>query len=562
MNTVLGLHCLSHDAGAAIIAGGRIFAISEERLSGVKYDGGFPDRSLGYVLDAAGIQSIHDVDLVVFDLIDHCELQIREWLKTRHKYRGRAVAAGHHDAHAASAFFVSPFTQAAVLVVDACGSFADEIETAASPPKRKDPLAREAQSFYDGSGNDLKLVRRTFLDSKYSIGIGILYALASVTLGFGELGAGKVMGLAAYGGRRNIFPGSIFDDNSPDVIARGIPGRDPLRPENFEIYAKRLFGAALRGEHDTLTNHHAEIAACVQQEAQGVMLRLAEMIRREIPRPALCMAGGLALNSIANLMIREQGLFEDVFIQPAASDSGIPLGCALYGYHTVLGLPRFADFENVFLGRPYGREEIESALKACDGIRWTRPRRLPRRCADLLARGKTLGWFQGGSELGPRALGHRSILADPRGPGMKDHLNTAVKHREPFRPFAPVMPRGRTGEYFEPDIESPFMLYVVKCRDTAVGSIPAVLHVDATARLQTLERGVCPKLHDVILEFEGITGVPILLNTSFNDAGRPIVETPADALNTFISTGLDALVIEDFLVEKTRRRSAAPAKDR
>ena len=553
MKTVLGLHCLSHDAGAALISGGRVFAISEERLSGVKYDGGFPGRSIRYVMDAAGLQDVNGVDLVVFDHIDHCESRVREWLEHEIRFRGDVHAVKHHDAHAASAFHVSPFQEAAVLVVDACGSFADETETGCAPEPlgRRDRLAREAQSFFMGRGRELKLVKRTYVDADFSLGIGILYALASLALGFGELGAGKVMGLAAFGGKPDIFTDSILKEYQGEIKAPGIPGRDPLRPENFEIYSRKLFGAGLRAGDSVLTNRHAEIAALVQREAQNAMKRLVENIHKQTGAGKLCLSGGLALNSIANSMIRDRGPFDEVFIQPAATDTGIPLGCALFGYHNLLEQDRFMVQEHVYFGRPYSRTEIETALKAARGVKWTRPRRLLPECAELLSRGKVLGWFKGGSELGPRALGHRSILADPRDPKMKDHLNASVKRREMFRPYAPVVLQERVSEYFMAEKPCPFMLHVAEARPGMENKIPAVLHIDGTSRIQTLGRKICPELYDLIQEFEKITGVPMLLNTSFNTAGHPIVETPEDALNTFLGSGMDFLVIEDFLVRKT-----------
>lgn len=557
MKSVLGLHCLSHDAGAALVADERLYAISEERLSGVKNDGGFPERSVKYVLEAAGFSGINDVDLVVFDHIDYCESCVRVWLKSVCGYDGVIYAIKHHDAHAASAFHVSPFDEAAVLVVDGGGSYIEEVESSGNPDLKKARryTKREVQSFYIGSGNELSLVKRTFADSKTPVGIGTLYALSSIVLGFGALGSGKVMGLAAYGGKIDIHPDSIFFDYDGDIKAKGIPGKDPMRPENFESYGKRLFGCEMRNAGDALTNRHAEIAAYVQREAQNVMTRLAKIIHGETGLPRLCVAGGLALNSITNSIIRDEGLFDDIFIQPASTDTGIPLGCALYGYHQILGRKRFMSMEDAYFGRVYGRDEIAAALGSCGEVKWTRPRNLLQRCAKLLSRGKVLGWFHGGSELGPRALGHRSILADPRNPAMKDHLNSDVKHRESFRPFSPVVIREKTGEYFESDKPSPFMLHVAKARQDVAPAIPGVLHVDNTARLQTLERKVCPRLYDLILEFEKIAGVPMLLNTSFNDAGFPIVESPADALATFLSTEIDYLVLEDAIVEKRKARS-------
>jgi len=551
LKKVLGLHAVTHDAGAALVSGSGICAIAEERLTRAKYDGGFPNRSLDYVLDA-GAAGINDIDLIVFDIIDRNEQAVRAWLEKERGYRGRVHAIKHHDAHAAGAFFVSPFDEAAVLIVDACGSRADDLETGklADSISALHPDLFEIQSFYRGAGDKLTLIRRTYTTPEHPIGIGILYALTSAILGFGELGAGKVMGLAAYGGKKTVCSFSVFENMFGDIIGHGLPDKDPLRPENFADYAKWLFRTRAREQGEEIKNRHAEMAAYVQQETQWVMIELARHIYEITRCRNLCLSGGVALNSITNKMIADEGSFAELFIQPAATDSGVALGCALYGLHVLLGEPRSFKMENVFFGRPYSKEEIEAALGEVDGIRWGRPENLPRRCAELLSQGRVLGWFRGGSELGPRALGHRSILADPRDPNMKAHLDRSVKHREPFRPYAPAVLEEKAADFFEIDRPSPFMLYVAKAKKDVAAHIPAVLHVDRTARLQTVNRQTDPVFYDLIAEFERLTDIPMLLNTSFNDAGEAIVETPSHALDLFLRTSLDYLVLEDILVEK------------
>jgi len=551
LKTVLGIHAVSHDAGAALASNGRVFAIAEERLSRVKYAGGLPGRSMKYVLATAG-KSIQDVDLIVFDHIERNEKQVREWLKKKWRYSGDVHAIKHHDAHAAGAFYASPFDDAAVLVVDAFGSRAEDIETGKSRNSISvmHPDLFELQSFYRAGETGITLIRRTYSTPEYQIGIGILYALTSAILGFGELGGGKTMGLAPFGGKKNVFPNSIFQNMNGNIIARGLPEKAPLLAENFEAYAKWMFKARTRAPQDRITNRHAEIAAYAQRETQKVMLELASHLGDVTESPNLCLSGGVALNSVANKLILDAGLFENVFVMPAASDAGIPLGCALYGLHMLLGEPRFKKTENFFFGIPYTETEIESALKRAKGVKVSRPGNFAGRCAELLADGKAIGWFRGGSELGPRALGHRSIVADPRNPDMKARLNSEIKHRESYRPYAPSVLEEKASEYFEMDRPSPFMTFVAKARDEVRKQIPAVLHVDGTARLQTVNRNADPAFYELIAAFERITGVPMILNTSFNDAGEPIVETPADAIELFLRTGLDFLAIEDFLIEK------------
>lgn len=551
MKKVLGIHAVGHDSGAALAIGGKVVSISEERLTRKKHCGGLPNLSVEYVLSAAGID-LNDVDLIVFDILEDNNEITYKWIIGNLNYKGRIHAIRHHDAHAAAAFFASPFDEAAVLIVDAFGSRACDLETGRSENSISvfGPGVSEIHSFYRGGGNRMPLIRRTYSTPEHSIGIGILYALTSVILGFNELDGGKTMGLASFGGRTDVYPHSIFDNMNGDIVGKGLPEKNPLLHDFTADYAKWLYRCAPRKPGDPITKRHAEIAAYAQREAQWVMLELARHAHEITRSPNLCLSGGVALNSIANKLLLDEGPFEQIFIQPAASDTGTPLGCALFGLHVILGEPREYVMKDIFLGKSYSDDEIEKMLQKSSGIKWTQPKNIHKKCAELISEGKTVGWFRGGSELGPRALGHRSILADPRNPGMKDHLNASVKHREPFRPYAPAVLEDKYQDYFEMDRPSPFMLYVAKAKPDKSDMIPAVLHIDGTARLQTVNKEFDSDFYKLIKSFEAITEIPMILNTSFNDAGEPIVETPEDAVSLLLRTGLDYLAIESYLVEK------------
>jgi len=552
MVKVLGIHTLCHDSGAALISDDKLSAISEERLSRKKHDPSFPYKSISYVLESCGLKNVNEVDLVVFSHVERSSDKILHSLKKDLGYKGKMHYVRHHDAHAASAFFMSPFEDSAVLIVDGCGSWIDEAETGEKPHYLSSLTwkLREIQSFYRGFQNGFSLIRRTNYSPNHSIGIGILYSLGSMILGFDEMGAGKLMGLAAYGGRKKIFKHPFFHNYNGDIIAPGIKGLDPMMPENTHTYAERIFGTAPREESEALTNRHAELAHFIQTEAEDVMIELVNHTYDMTRCKNLCISGGVALNCLANTRIIEETPFENVFIQPAATDTGIPLGCALYGYHVVMDRPRKFIMQDAFLGSSYSGDEIENQLEECYGIEYEKPKNLLEKCAKLIAAGKVVGWFRGGSELGPRALGHRSILADPRNPGMKDHLNNSIKFRESFRPYAPSVLEEFVNEFFNLSSPSPFMLLSGKVPKNKRELIPAVVHVDGTSRIQTVSQNDDTAFYNLIKEFHKITGIPLILNTSLNVAGDPIAETPEDALKILLSTEMDFLVIEDFLVKK------------
>lgn len=552
---ILGLHAAGHDTGACLIAGGKIRCISEERLSRKKHDGRFPDASILYVLEDAGLSGLNDVELVVVDCIDNAAQRSLEEIKKR-GYRGRLVPIRHHDAHAASAFFASPFEDAAVLVADGYGSWGKDVRPGEAPHylhTLQDAMI-EVQSLYRGTENELTLLRRTVTTDKYGMGIGTFYEFATLYLGFGGLEAGKVMGLSAYGnGNGNApFKKEIFTNFGGELLIE--TGKRKFdAPEHRGYFGRKFFdGIPPRKPADPLKKGHAAIASFVQHQTEDAMLRLTKNLRALTRSQNLCIAGGVALNCLANRVILDESGFKNVFIQPASSDTGIPLGCALYGYHVLCKMPRKFFMKHAFLGRKYSDSHIESILKNCSGVRFERRKNLFACAARLLSEGKIIGWFEEKSELGPRALGHRSILADSRAAKMKEKLNRDVKRREPFRPYAPAVLEEYADKYFDLPVKSPFMLFSARVREDKKNVIPAVTHVDGTARVQTVNKKENPQFYGLILEFYRITGVPMVLNTSFNMAGKPIVETPEDALNCFLTTNMDALVMEDFFIEKKK----------
>lgn len=551
---ILGLHVTGHDTGACLITDDSICCISEERLSREKNDGRFPGASIQYVLEDAGLSGLNRVDLVVVDYSDNSTHKGIEEIKKR-GYGGNIVPIRHHDAHAASAFFVSPFDDAAVLVVDGLGSWGIDVPPGEEPHyllTLQDAMA-EVQSVYRATGSELTLLRRTVTTDTYGMGIGAFYAMATMYLGFGELEAGKVMGLAAYGNGKVPFKDEIFTNFGGELLIE--TGKRKFdAPEHLNYFGRKFFaGIPSRKSSEPLKKGHAAIASFVQHQTEDAMLLLAKNLYNMTRSPNLCIAGGVALNCLANRVILDESGFNNMFIQPASSDTGIPLGCALYGCHVLRKMPRKFFMKDAFLGKEYSDNEISRALKNYGGTSCARSKDVFHRAAAELAKGKIIGWFQGKSELGPRALGHRSILADPRDPKMKEKLNRHVKHREPFRPYAPAVLEEYAAEYFDLPVQSPFMLLSARVREEKKNSIPAVTHVDGTARVQTVNKKDNPGLYDIIQEFYRITSVPLILNTSFNTVGVPIVETPENALNCFLKTGMDILIMDKFLVEKLAR---------
>lgn len=550
---ILGIHAFIHDSGACLATDGKIIAISEERLDRKKRSDAFPALSIDCALSEAGLKDINDADLVVYDLFERKGDETLRGIRDA-GFRGRVECVRHHDAHAASAYFASPFGDAAILVVDGAGSSGEEYPPGLPPHFLAGRLGwmQEVQSLYRGGGNCISLIRRTHATPRYSMGPGFLYGIACEHLGFDKLDGGKLMGLAAYGRPRKKFREELFSDLSGDILIR-FERRKPL-DEDMERLRREIFaGAPPRVRGAPVKTQHADLAHFIQRQTEKAMLALARHAREVTGSRNLCLAGGVALNGIANTKIIEHAGFENVFIQPASNDAGIPLGCALWGRHIALGGKKRFQMEHAFLGRSYGRKEVKSVLdKRRKSLTVTKPGSIAKTVAGAVAAGKIVGLFHGRSEYGPRALGARSILADPRRPDIVDILNATVKFREPFRPYAPAVLEERAGEFFHIASLSPFMLLVAKTRRGKEKLIPGVVHADGTARIQTVNKKTTPLLYSIIKEFNTLTGIPMVLNTSLNVAGEPMAETPEDAVGLLLRTGLDSLAAEGYYVERTR----------
>ncbi len=567
---ILGINAYDHDVSACLLRDGRVVAaISKERLNRIKHAAGFYGDPVRYCLIAAGID-LDRVDLIVRNCyllpVEEMEDMLRgrvdahlldpldraEAVSSPMFGAGppRYVTCSHHLAHAYSAFAVSPFDSGAVMVVDGVGSYRQDVLEPVPEAYDTQPLAREAESYYAFEGGELRTIEKVWLpptkgfvndDFFTQKGLGALYSRVS-TYVFGHWNrCGEVMGLASYG-----TPG-------PRRLMELEDGHLVVHP--WPTSAEHPF----TGETDAEWNesghrrHWEDLCAQVQRDTEEILLERARRLHACTGSPNLVIAGGVGLNCVANGRILRESPFENVFIQPAAGDDGVAIGCAMYGHLALMGGSRTYVMNHAYLGRSYSDDQVNAATAQAI-VRVTSARRkaddVVREAADLLADGGVIGWFQGGSEFGPRALGHRSILADPRQRKMTDHVNERVKHRQPFRPFAPLVLAERAHELFEGDVVSPFMLLAFDVKPDARDLIPAVVHVDGTARVQTVRKEEEPQLHALISAFAERTGVPVLLNTSFNDRGDPLVETPTDAVETYLKTGLDALVIHDWILRK------------
>jgi len=577
---ILGISAYYHDSAAALVEDGEVLAAAqEERFSRRRGDAGFPARAAAYCLAAAGL-SLRDVALVAFydkpllkfeRLVDtslaFAPAGFRSFVAsmpgwTREKLFLKALLrrslaaldgggtgavpellfAEHHRSHAASAFFPSPFPRAAVLCVDGVGE-------------------RATTSAWRGDGNRLAPLWQ--LDFPHSL--GLLYSAFTQYLGFRVNSAEyKVMGLAPYGEPRYVdrILGTLVDlkdDGTFRLDMRYFGFATGLAMTNGAFHA--LFEGPPRAPEGELTARHRDLARSIQAVTEEIVLRLARTLRRETGEARLCLAGGVALNCVANGRVLREAGFEDLWIQPAAGDAGGALGAALAAWHEHLGAPRppgVGDaMRGALLGPSFDDRAVAEALGRLGAVSHPRGEAaLLDETAALLAKGDVVGWFQGRLEYGPRALGNRSILADPRDPGMQSRLNLAIKRRESFRPFAPSVPRERAGALFDLDRESPYMLLVARVRDGAGPALPAVTHVDGTARVQTVRAEANPRFHGLLSRFEALTGCPVLVNTSFNVRGEPIVCTPEDAYRCFLATGMDHLVVGTRILHRAEQPPA------
>lgn len=573
---ILGLVAKTHDSGLALLRDGvPEFVLEEERFNRSKKTKKFPKHSLAAAFGGLDL-SISDIDAITvpWDVgrlrrtalrllarrfpaslcllapSSHASQQNRIMVLNRYlagelrKRFGRVrlppmINVGHHDSHAA-VFFASPFEEALVLVMDGYGD--DSSSTA-----------------YLGRGN--RLERQWSTDLLNSV--GLVYTFLTEHLGFAGFGdEGKVMALAAFGEDtyverfRDVIHPTPDGGYAVNMSYFSYDAFGQLRPFRRKFYD--VFGPP-RAPHEPITDQCRDLAFALQAVTEEVILHIVRGLLARFPDRQLVMAGGVALNCVANAKILEHTDVRRIWVPPCASDTGAPLGSALWHYHQRLGHPRGFELRHPFYGKAYGERHIERALQAA-GLRYRRfedTGQLLRRVAQDLADGRIVGWFQDRFEMGPRALGNRSILADPRRPDMKDVLNHKVKKREPFRPFAPAVLIERAGEYFEIDQPDPFMTLAPRVRPDKRGVIPAAVHVDGTGRIQTVERAANERYYGLIEEFGRLTGVPVLLNTSFNRR-EPIVASPEEAVSCYLRTGMDVLVLGDFY---TTDRAAEGAAD-
>jgi len=558
---ILGLSYSYHDSAACVVRNGvPIAAAEEERFSRLKHDIKFPERAIAYCLREAAVVA-KDLDAIAFYEKPARKLEralqiakqyapastaniaasfprliiggmcVEEICRERLNFTGPIYFSEHHLSHAASAFYLSPFEEATILTVDGVGEWA----TCAQ---------------FIGNGASIEKRR----EIHYPHSLGLLYSALTAFLGFKvNDDEYKIMGLASYGKPKfRVEFEKLIELHTDGSFTLSLPYFAYMYDGEKMYSAKmeELFGKARR-PNDPIEERHRDIAASLQAVTEEAMVAMARSCLGNQSSGNLCLAGGVAYNCVANSKVIEHGGFGRVFIQPAAGDNGAALGAALWASHEVLGAPRHPVEYNTLLGPAFGEEEILERLNAFD-MQFVRldEDALCRRVAALIHKNLIVGWFQGRMEFGPRALGCRSILANPCSPDMKDILNARVKFREEFRPFAPAVIEEAASRYFEMDGSSPFMLLTPRVRPEKAVEIPSVTHVDGTARVQTVSATQQPLFHRLIKSFAELSGVPILINTSFNIRGEPIVCTPDDAIKCFMGTDIDFLAIGPFLVTK------------
>ncbi len=572
---ILGINAYHGGASACLIQDGQLIAAAEEeRFTRVKYWAGFPIQAIKYVLGEAGI-SPHDLDhigisrnprinlrrKIKFTLTQRPDLGfVSDRIKNVFSVRGlqavfceqlnvdpfglniRFHNVEHHLAHLASAFFVSPFSEAAVLSVDGMGDFTSTMW---------------------GGGRENHLQVAGAIHFPHSL--GIFYTAVSQWLGFPNYGdEGKVMGLAPYGTPEyidkiraivRIQSDGTFEIDQDYLRYRAEGGTMTWNdgpPELGKLYSEKLISllGEPREQGKEITQYHQDVAASLQAALEEAEFALVRKLQRESGLNVLCLAGGVALNSVFNGKILTETDFTEVYIQPAAGDAGTALGVCYYIFHQLLGQPRCYEMKNAYTGPAFENGKVQDVLDRKNlSYKTYETFELADKASDLVADGNVLGWFQGRMEWGPRALGNRSIIADPRRADMKDILNARIKQREKFRPFAPAILEETTGDYFDQCYPDPFMLKVYNVRPEKQNEIPAVTHVDGTGRLQTVSQETAPRYWELINAFRERTGVPIVLNTSFNE-NEPIVCTPEEAINCFLRTKMDAIAIGNYLIRK------------
>jgi carbamoyltransferase len=570
---ILGISANYHDSAACLLRDGEIVAAAqEERFSRKKHDPQFPTHAVAFCLQQGGIGpadldhvAFYDKPLLKFErlletYLDYAprglrsflqalplwlsdKLWIREKVASECGFKGRVLFTEHHESHAASAFFPSPFESAAILTIDGVGEWA-------------------TTSYGFGRGNQVHLTG----ELHFPHSLGLLYSAFTYYLGYKvNSGEYKVMGLAPYGQPKYVQ--RILDE----LIDLRADGSFRLNMQYFDYCHgltmtsaafDKLFDGPPRTPESAITQREKDLARSIQEVTEIAMLRMARHVHQQTGEKNLCLAGGVALNCVANGRILREGPFDDLWIQPAAGDAGGALGAALSVWHQYLDQPRgkVCDrMKGALLGPEFSVAEIRDALDAKRAVydEEGSEHELTWRVARLLADGKVVGWFQGRMEFGPRALGARSILGDPRSPEMQSLMNLKIKFRESFRPFAPSVVEERVPEFFDLDRPSPYMLLTAA---VCGPSLPAITHVDGSARVQTVRREDHPLYYDLLAAFGDLTGCPVLINTSFNVRGEPMVCSPEDAYACFMRTGIDYLVIGNFILDK--RVQVAPAANR
>ncbi len=595
---ILGISAYYHDSAAALVVDGKIIAAAqEERFTRIKHDASFPRHAVKYVLDEAGIP-FERLSLIMFyekpfikferlletyhafapngikSFITALPVWIKEKLFMRKMLKDELTKLGkllcpiqfteHHLSHAASAFFPSPFNEAAILTIDGVGEWA-------------------TTTIGRGVGNGIEILE----ELHFPHSIGLLYSAFTYYSGFGvNSGEYKLMGLAPYGNPQDLqtlsfikkIKGQLVDIRPDGSILLNMKYFDfatGLRMTNNRRWGK-LFGIERRTPESEIRQDYMNLAYAIQHVTEEIMLKLAATAKRITGSKYLTIAGGVALNCVANSKILQSDLFENVWVQPAAGDAGGAIGAALAGWHITMKKERIFylpdSMDGSFLGPEFSEKEIRQAMNRYETVYeyFTNFDTLAVRVATLLNDGKVIGWFQGRMEFGPRALGNRSILADARNPEMQKHLNLKIKFREGFRPFAPSVLEEDVDQYFNCSTPSPYMLFVCDVKDSLKialppdyatlpmmqrlyfnrSSLPAVTHIDFSSRVQTVNRLTNPRFHRLIRAFKELTGCPIVVNTSFNVRGEPIVSTPDDAYRCFMTTGIDFLVMGNFLFDK------------
>ena len=564
----LGISCYYHDSAAAILKDGHVVAaVEEERFSRKKFDDGFPRMAIDWCLKEAGITpeqinsvAFYDKPVLKFErLLDnyiavaprglysflnvipkwlHKRLWIKEEIKKHMRgYQGNIIFPEHHMSHAAHTFFTSPFDEAAILTVDGVGEWS-------------------TTSFGSAENTSIKLTN----DIRWPHSIGMFYSAFTYFLGFKvNEGEYKLMGLSAYGKPK------YYDLILNEILDVKNDGSLHLNLKYFAFtYDKvmtnqkfaELFGIPRREEDAKAEQIHYDIGASAQKVLEDIMLKMVNHVHKKTGMKNLCLGGGVALNGVANYRILKEGPFESVHIPPSPGDGGSAIGCAQYLYYIHKKQRRIIvqDHakriqENVYVGPSFSNDEIKSFLEENNiDYEYLTREQLLQTTAKLISEQNVVGWYQGKIEWGPRALGNRSILADPRDSKMKDVLNEKIKHRELFRPFAPSILEEYVSEYFDLNIPSPYMLFVAKVKKP--DKIPAVTHVDGTGRLQTVSREANPLYYDLINDFYKITGVPVVVNTSMNVRGEPIVNTPEQAYAMIIKTEMDYIMMGNYMIQR------------